>query len=342
MKYTTSFAAVGARVVTSVAFVVAATFLFACADDSTPTSPSPASTAAGASAIRIPGGSEKRIVFASDRANYGTSWAFDIYSMLPDGSGLTRLTLAYDNLYPALSPDGKRVVFVSNRDNPLYDIYVMNSDGSNVKRLTVTAAANDKPTWSADGTKILFTSTRNAADPNARDVGASWEVYVMNADGSGQTRVTSNNVGEWDPQLSPDGAHIVFASDRDHPESSWNRDVYTMNTDGTNIHRLTSQDGTAESPRYDPAGARIAYDVMNGSAPGIYVLSGRTLTRIAADAGTLELSPAWSPDGKQIAYTHFVTGNNSYSNIYKMNADGSSPKALTREHYYVTSPDWGR
>ena len=339
MKRIISTPAAGARVATNLAIGVAATLLFACANDSTPTSPS---FAASASSLRVPGGSEKRIVFASDRANYGTSFAFDIYSVLPDGSGLTRLTSAYDNLYPALSPDGKHVVFTSNRDNPLYDIYVMNSDGSNVKRLTITAAANDKPTWSADGSKIVFTSTRNAADPNARGVGASWEVYIMNADGSNQKRITFNNVGEWDPQLSPDGARIVFASDRDHPESSWNRDLYTMNTDGTNIHRLTSQDGTAESPRYDAAGTRIAYDVVTGSAPGIYVLSGHTPTRIAFNVGSLELSPAWSPDGKQIAYTHFVTGNNSYSNIYKMNADGSSPKALTRDHYYVSSPDWGR
>lgn len=339
MKYTTSFSTAGARIATSIAIGVAATFLFACANDSTPTGPS---VAASASTIRIPGGSEKRIVFASDRANYGTSFAFDIYSMLPDGSGVMRLTSAYDNLYPALSPDGTKIVFVSNRDNSFYDVYVVNSDGSNVKRLTTTSAANDRPTWSADGTKIVFTSTKDAPDPSARGIASSWEVYIMNKDGSNLKRVTNNSVGEWDPQLSPDGAHIVFTSDRDHPQSSWNRDLYTMNTDGTNIHRLTSQDGTAESPRYDAAGTRIAYDVVTGSAPGIYVLSGHTPIRIAFNVGSLELSPSWSPDGKQIAYTHFVTGNNSYSNIYKMNADGSSPKALTRDHYYVSSPDWGR
>jgi Tol biopolymer transport system component len=49
-----------------------------------------------------------------------------MYSMLPDGSGLTRLTPTYDNLFPSLSPDGTRIVFVSNRDNSLFDVYVMN------------------------------------------------------------------------------------------------------------------------------------------------------------------------------------------------------------------------
>ena len=336
MKRSTSLPAAGARIATSVTVGLAAVVLFACADDSSTTAPSPAASAV--SAGRIPVAQENRIVYQSNRDPLGS---FDIYSMLPDGSGNTRLTSSFDNFYPALSPDGTRVVFTSNRDNPMYDIYVMNSDGSYVKRLAASAAANYNPRWSADGTKIIFTSTRGAADPTDRGLSASWEVYLMNSDGSNLKRVTNNTVGEWDPDLSPDGTQIVFASDRDHPRFSWNRDLYLMNVDGTNVRRLTSQDGTIEAPRFDASGQRVVYDVMNGSAPGIYVLAGHSPTRLTFDAGgSIEFTPTWSPDGTQIAYTHFVSGTGSQ--IYKMNADGSNQKRVTRDPAYAQRPDWGR
>src|SRR5689334_10769544 len=119
MKHNISLAGGGARIATSVVIGLSATVLFACANESTPTSPSLAASAASAS--RLPVLQPDRIVYQSNRANTGT---FDIYSMLPDGSDNTRLTTSFDNYYPSLSPDGKHIVFVSNRDNSALDIYV--------------------------------------------------------------------------------------------------------------------------------------------------------------------------------------------------------------------------
>jgi len=216
----------------------------------------------------------------------------------------------------------------------------MNSDGSNVKRLTNTTVSNYKPTWSPDGSKILFTSTRDAADPTARGIGASWEIYIMNADGSNVKRVTNDNFGEFDQQMSPDGTRIVFASDRDH-SSFFIRDLYIINADGTNLHRLTTQDGQLEAPMFDPSGNRIVYDIVSaGGVGGIFVLSGHTTTQLKFNVGGLDFAPAWSPDGKQIAYTHYVTGVGS--NVLKMDADGSNAKMLTRSTGNNLRPDWGR
>jgi TolB protein len=337
MTRNTAVSATGARIATSVAIGLAATFLFACADDSTPTTPALAPSAASAS--RLPVTIKGRIVFNSDRDRTpGTG--YDIYSMMPDGSNVTRLTASFDNEMPALSPDGKRIAFMSNRDNGAYDIYVMNSDGTGVKRLAPSTAWNYKPTWSADGSKIVFTSTRDAADPNDRGTGASWEVYTVTSDGLTLTRVTNNSVGEFDPQLSPDGTRIVFASDRDH-DSFWIRDLYVMNVDGTNVHRLTSQTGQLENPSFDPTGARIVYDIQSaGGVGGIFVLNGHATTQLRVNSGSTEFAPAWSPDGKQIAFTHHVSGGDG--NILKMDADGSNVKYLTRSQGNSLRPDWGR
>jgi len=338
MKHTTSLPAAGARIATSVVIGLAATFLFACADDSTLTSPSPA--AGAASLGRVPAAKQDRIVFQSNRDNIGN---YDIYSMLPDGTGITRLTFRiYDNWFPASSPDGKHIVFTSKGQNPLGDIYVMKSDGTNITRLTNTTAANYHPTWSADGTKIIFTSTRNAADPSAIEVNASWEIYTMNADGSNVKRITNNAVGEFEPHLSPDGTKIAFASDRDHLDSDVTTELYVMNVDGTNIHRLTWQIGRVGTPSFDPAGKRIVYyTTAAGTASGIYIYdpSSRAPIRLTFNNGASDVHPTWSPDGKQIAYSHWESNGGE---IFKMNDDGTGVTPLTSDAFVDMYPRWAR
>jgi Tol biopolymer transport system component len=90
--------------------------------------------------------------------------------------------------FPAWSPDGSRIAFVTDRDGN-FEIYVMNVDGTNTINLTNNPATEFNPTWSPLGTKILFSTTR---DGNS-------EIYSMNPDGTSQTRLTSNSVGDFNP-----------------------------------------------------------------------------------------------------------------------------------------------
>jgi subtilisin family serine protease len=103
-----------------------------------------------------------------------------------------RLTNGTGDFRPRFSPDGSKIVFQSNRDGQA-EIYVMSSDGTMQMRLTNNSAADTAPAWSPDGTKILFTSLRDGPMSPA--------LYVMNADGSGQTRVTAGSDGVWRPAL---------------------------------------------------------------------------------------------------------------------------------------------
>ncbi len=114
----------------------------------------------------------------------------------------------------------------------------MNSDGSDVRRLTETAATNRAATWSPDGRQIAFFSNRE------RSAG----IFVMNADGSDQTLLTTDRAC-WLPSWSPDGASITFNSSRVSPQ---NVDIYVMAADGSNQIRLTEHRAVDESPNWGP------------------------------------------------------------------------------------------
>jgi TolB protein len=89
------------------------------------------------------------------------------------------------------------------------------------------------PVWSPDGTRIAYTK--------------NGDIFVINADGSGQTKLTDHPAGDWDPRWSPDGSKIVFTTDRDG-----NREIYVMNPDGSNQTNLTNSAENEEHPSWAP------------------------------------------------------------------------------------------
>jgi dipeptidyl aminopeptidase/acylaminoacyl peptidase len=276
-------------------------------------------------------GSNGRIAFTSDRDGNG-----NIFSALPDGSGLTRLTTdPRDDAQAAWSPDGRRIAFRSRRDGQ-FEVYVMGAAGSDQTRLTTTLTgtatnppSSTQPSWSPDGRRLLFRSNRDG----------DYDIWVMDADGSDVEQVLNDPGDERYPGFSPDGRKIVFRSDRDgDPE------IFVMDANGTNIVQLTSNDLFDSAPAWSPDGTQIAFErAVSETGPGhptyeIWVMDadGFNQRQLTVNS-THDEGPAWSPDGTQIAFTTERDGN---SEIYRMSIDGSDPGAVTPDPALEESPDW--
>jgi Tol biopolymer transport system component len=187
-----------------------------------------------------------RIAYVSDRTTDGSGTEVDIYALQLGSSGDTqpvRITNTPSDQEhdPVVSPDGKQIAFVL--PDPFHgggDIYVMRSEPQSPtnlpKRLTFFGtrevfAPAGTPNWSPDGKQIAF--------------GGDGDIYVMNADGTDQTRITSNPAEDGYPAFSPNGKYIAFSSDRGNADGSSEHDIWKMKSDGSNPTQLT------DDPRHD-------------------------------------------------------------------------------------------
>ena len=177
--------------------------------------------------------------------------------------------------------------------------------------------------------KIAFHSTRDG----------DFQIYVMNPDGSGVTRLTDNSFRDFPTAWSPNGAQILFQSDREDGDE----EIYVMNADGGGVTRLTHSPGRDEGDRagWSPDGARIVFSsdrdagqlhvfVMNADGSGVTQLT---------SGDFVDDDPVWSPDGQLIAFHSTRDGGDE--DIFVMNADGSGVTQLTfNDGVFDAVPVW--
>lgn len=195
-------------------------------------------------------------------------WDFDphmdIFESDLDGGNVRRLTSAkgYD-AEGSYSPDGKSIVFCSNRSGPKnLELYIMDADGKNVRQLThAPGCYNGGPFFSPDGQKVVFRSDRKKKD--------HLQLYVINADGSGETALTDNESWVfWAPYWYRDGQHLIYtAADHGNPLVRPNYDLYWRRLDAgptATPTRLTFFPGADVLPVFSPDGRQVLWTSTRG------------------------------------------------------------------------------
>jgi len=244
------------------------------------------------------------VVFASDRdESHG-----EIYSMLDDGTQVTRLTFnSVQDAAPLLSPDGSKMTF--RRELNPSNVFVMNVDGTSQVGLTPGKRAE----WSRDGTKLAVVGLDSIA--------------VMNADGTGRQWF---RVGGTFITWNPDGSKLAYVSNGLNGQVAG--DIYTIFSNGTGAQRITSDGAAKNSLSWSPDGTQFVYS----AAGSVYIInadgSGISSPAVGTDA-------RWSPDGSRIIFvTHAYDGNDE---IYTVRADGSGLTNLSHNPADESDPDWG-
>lgn len=242
-----------------------------------------------------------------------------IHVVSPDGSGLQQLTHlgGHDALDVHWSPDGSKLAFrVWTNGN--YQLYVMNADGTGPTNITGSMGISELA-WSPDGAMLAFTSFRKGND---------FDVFVVNADGTGLRSVVESALGEHRPQWSPDSTRIAFERWPLRDSDPGTPDIYIVDLAGGEAVPLVTSPGWDTGATWSPEGTRLAYTSAQDGDEEIYVVNadasgGRKLTDLPNAASS---RPAWSPDGTRLS---FIAHDEEEWDVWVVNADGSGLLKLT-------------
>jgi len=287
----------------------------------------------------VQGANTYSIYFASDR-----NGNLDIYSAFYPSRGEPKnLTSAnpYVDTEPCVSGDGKKLIYTAYSKDGRSQIFIMNTDGSGKKQLTSGSGNNKMPSFSCDGKKIVFISTRDKNE----------EVYTMNSDGSNQKRLTFDKpvseqplsydspmpptvevTRDRDPSFFPDGKRIVWTSYRDG-----NADLFVMNVDGTKQVHLTNTTVHHHNIQavVSPDGKNIIWASDRDGDYDLFIMkSDGTGVRHLTKGGFGSHCPRFSRDRKKIVFCSDLQGPNWQ--IFIMDPEGKK----IEKAFSSISDDW--
>jgi VWFA-related protein len=263
----------------------------------------------------------EKIVFAKQEA----SGKYDLWMMNPDGSSQQRLTdeakNGIDSTYPSIFPDGKKLLYQRG-----YNIAVLDVATLQTTSLTTDGAdgtyAYGEPRLSPDGTKIAYTYGQSIAGSCSSCT--TFDIWMMNVDGSNITRITNNSYRDATPIFSPDGTKLLISHYQGAPSSDCCNatDIYIIDIATKNETKLYG------SSYYD-------WGMAWGSAGILFTTQNGVLAKISPDGTGLTTivdatkKPTWgiySPDSTKILYQSNASG---LYDLYTANADGTNPVQLT-------------
>jgi len=265
------------------------------------------------------------IAYVSTRSGTPEIWVMDA-----DGGHARQATRNRSiNGFPAWSPDGRSIVYMSYLfDRSPHLFRLVRGGGLKAGRML-------------EGLDPAISVYRGVYDPSGQrlavvvSMDGAPEIYVVDADGRNPRRLTRNKAIDVSPTWSPDGRRIAFVSDRTGAPN-----VFVMDADGGNPRRLTSGGGYHTAPAWSPDGRWIAYELRSGGGQFDIWLAdpeGQGQAPLVTHPRSDE-NPTWAPDSRKLAFHSTRTGR---PEIFVVDIDGENVRQITRGGGESTAPHWG-
>jgi len=231
------------------------------------------------------------------------------------------------NGQPFISPDNKRISFVSNREDG-WEVWLMGINGQNLRRVTREVGPVGWPSWTKDAS-ILFYAQRRG----------DFRLLRVDLESGHVSQLDDSSLVSFRPLLSPNGKHLLF--DAVDPSRPGNHDIYVRDLKTGKMNRLTRDSGYNSDARWSPDGRQIVFHSDRGADPfhtQVYVMSSDgSSPRRVTQGPAKNAYPSWSPNGRCIIYTSENHGNRD---LWIMNFSGEDPMRVTKHSGFDSEPVW--
>ncbi|HEX8741041.1 MAG TPA: Tol-Pal system beta propeller repeat protein TolB [Casimicrobiaceae bacterium] len=265
-----------------------------------------------------PGVFSTRIAYVSKQ---GTRYQL----MVADADGYNPQTIVSSNqplLSPRWSPDGTRIAYVSFESRKPV-VYVQSLVNGTRRAIANFRGSNSSPGWSPDGSKLVVTLSKDGGS----------QMFLMNPDGTGITRVLTSASIDTEAMFTPDGRSLVFTSDRGGTPQ-----IYRVSLATHQVERLTFEGDYNVSPRPFPDGKGIAFVHRENGRFEIATLDFATHQMQVLTSGPSDESPSIAPNGRMIIYANEAGGGGTLAAV---STDGRVKQRLVAPATDVREPAWG-